>query len=231
VEDGNPLRTPLAREGLFAIQDEASQLVGAFTAPAPHTRVVDACAAPGGKATQLSAALGASGLLVACDVRDRRIRLLRTQLRDARVERVAIVQHDLMHGAPFRNVDTMLVDAPCTGLGTIRRDPDIRWKRRPEDLPAHAARQSRMLDHAAVAIRPGGLLVYSTCSSEPEENEQVVGAFLERHPSFDVEDPRQGRAAVPPSLVPCLDQSGCLRTSPSEHGLEAFFAARLRRRA
>ena len=231
VEDGNPLRTPLAREGLFAIQDEASQLVGAFTAPASHTRVVDACAAPGGKTAQLAAALGGSGLLVACDVRARRIRLLRAQLREARVERCAIVQHDLLQGAPFRDVDTMLVDAPCTGLGTIRRDPDIRWKRRPEDLMVQAERQSRMLDHAAGAIRPGGTLVYSTCSSEPEENEQVVDAFLGRHEAFVLEDPRQGPSAVPQAIVPCLDRAGCLRTSPSEHGLDAFFAARLRHRA
>jgi len=230
VEDGNPLRTPLAREGLFAIQDEASQLVGAFTAPAPRTRVVDACAAPGGKTAQLAAALGGSGLLVACDVRARRVRLLRAQLREARVERCAIVQHDLLQGAPFRDVDTMLVDAPCTGLGSIRRDPDIRWKRRPEDLPVHAERQNRMLDHAGAAIRPGGVLVYSTCSSEPEENEQVVDAFLERHPAFVLEDPRQGPGTVPPTILACLDRAGYLRTSPSEHGLEAFFAARLRRR-
>jgi 16S rRNA (cytosine967-C5)-methyltransferase len=231
VEDGNPLRTPLAREGLFAIQDEASQLVGAFAAPAPHTRIVDACAAPGGKAAQLAAALGGTGLVVACDVRARRVRLLRSQLREARVDGVAVVQHDLLQAAPFRNLDAMLVDAPCSGLGTLRRDPDIKWKRRLEDLPIHAERQGRMLENAARAIRPGGSLVYSTCSSEPEENEEVVEAFLERHPAFVLEDPRQNAAPPPPAIVPCLDGAGCLRTSPSAHGLEAFFAARLRRRA
>jgi 16S rRNA (cytosine967-C5)-methyltransferase len=87
-----------------------------------------------------------------------------------------------------------------------------------------------MLENAARAIRPGGLLVYSTCSSEPEENEEVVEAFLGRHGAFFLEDPRQGPAPIPPAIVPCLDGTGCLRTSPSAHGLEAFFAARLRRR-
>jgi len=230
VDEGNPLRTPLARKGLFAAQDEASQLVGAFAAPAPNARVVDACASPGGKAAQLAAALCGTGLLVACDVRPRRVRLLRALLRDARVDGVAIVQHDLLQGAPFRNVDTMLVDAPCSGLGTIRRDPDIKWKRRPEDLAVFAARQVRMLSQAAPAIGQGGTLIYSTCSSEPEENEDVVRAFLEAHPDFVLEDPRTDSPNVAPSVGPCLDQAGCLRTSPATHGLEAFFAARLRRR-
>jgi 16S rRNA (cytosine967-C5)-methyltransferase len=230
VDEGNPLRTPLAREGLFAAQDEASQLVGTFAAPAPNARVVDACASPGGKAAQLAAALGGTGLLVACDVRPRRVRLLRALLREARVDGVAIVQHDLLQGAPVRNVDMMLVDVPCSGLGTIRRDPDIKWKRRPEDLAVFAARQIRMLSQAAAAIRQGGTLIYSTCSSEPEENEDVVGAFLEAHPAFVLEDPRTGSPNLASSIGPCLDEAGYLRTSPATHGLEAFFAARLRRR-
>lgn len=230
VEDGYPLRTPLAREGLFAVQDEASQLVGAFAAPAPGTRVVDACAAPGGKTAQLAAAVGPTGLVVACDIRPRRIRLLRSRLREARMEGVAVVQHDLLRGAPFREVDTMLVDAPCSGLGTIRRDPDIRWKRQPGDLLEFAGRQGQMLSRAAVAIRRGGTLVYGTCSSEPEENEDVVRAFLAAHPEFDLEDPRLVEPLLPAGILPCLDASGCLRTSPSAHGQEAFFAARLRRR-
>ena len=230
VESGNPLKSSLAHGGMFAVQDEASQLVGVFVAPARGTRVVDACAAPGGKTAQMAAAIGPAGLLVACDVRPRRIRLLRSMLGAGQVTRVGLVQHDLLQGTPFRDVDTMLVDAPCSGLGTIRRDPDIRWKRVADDLPGLADRQGRMLDHAATAIRPGGCLVYSTCSSEPEENDAVVRAFLERHPDFGVEDPRRAPVGVPGAVFPCLDPSGFLRTSPSSHGLDAFFAARLRRR-
>lgn len=98
----------------------------------------------------------------------------------------------------------------------------------PEDLPEFAARQTRMLGQASAAIRPGGLLVYSTCSSEPEENDDVVHTFLHEHPNFVLEDARDA-GRIPPSLRPCIDGTGCLRTSPAAHGLEPFFGVRLRR--
>lgn len=230
---GNPLRTTLAREGAFFVQDEASQVVGAFAAAlvAPG-RVVDACAAPGGKTVQLAASVGEGGLLIAGDVRARRVRLLRETLRRGGITNVAIVQHDLLQGAPFRPViDTMLIDAPCSGLGTIRRDPDIRWARTAEELPGYASRQAQLLRSGATAIRAGGCLVYSTCSSEPDENDVVVEDFLRTRPEFVLEDPRRAGLALPDGVAACLDEAGCLRTSPSRHGLEAFFAVRLRRRA
>jgi len=231
VESGRPFGTSAANAGQFLAQDEASQLVGAFAAPPPGGRVADACAAPGGKTAQLAAAVGAGGLLVAGDLRSRRIRLLRRTLRAARITSAHIVVHDLAHGAPFGPVfDCVLVDAPCSSLGTIRRDPDIRWSRLEGDLAALAERQGRMLDEASRVVRPGGLLVYATCSSEPEENEAVVDGFLDRHTGFALEDPRSAGAALPGGVAACLDPRGCLRTLPHEHGLEAFFGARLRRR-
>ena len=231
VESGRPFGSPLAGAGHFLAQDEASQLVGAFASPPPGARVADACAAPGGKTAQLAAAIGAEGLLVAGDVRGRRVRLLRQTLRAARVTSAHIVVHDLLGGLPFGPVfDCVLADVPCSSLGTIRRDPDIRWSRREEDLGALAARQIRMLDEASRGVRPGGLLVYATCSSEPEENEDVIDAFLGRHSGFALEDPRVSGAGLPGGVAECLDQRGCLRTLPHPHALEAFFAARLRRR-
>jgi 16S rRNA (cytosine967-C5)-methyltransferase len=231
VESGRPFGSPLAGAGHFLAQDEASQLVGAFVSPPPGARVADACAAPGGKTAQFAAAIGAAGLLVAGDLRSRRIRLLRATLRSAHVTSAHVVAHDLLGGLPFGPVfDCVLTDAPCSSLGTIRRDPDIRWSRREEDLGALAARQNRMLDEASRGVRSGGLLVYATCSSEPEENESVVDAFLDRHPGFALEDPRVSGAGLPGGVMDCLDERGCLRTLPHRHALEAFFAARLRRR-
>jgi 16S rRNA (cytosine967-C5)-methyltransferase len=232
VESGSPFRASPAAEGHFLAQDEASQLVGAFAALPPLGRAADVCAAPGGKTAQLAAAAGPGGVIVAGDVRSRRVRLLRQTLRAARVETAHVVCHDVLGGLPFGAVfDTVLVDVPCSSLGTIRRDPDIRWSRRDTDLADLADRQLRMLGAAAAGVRAGGVLVYATCSSEPEENEAVVDAFLASHPAFTLEDPRSTDAAVPRGVFACLDDRGCLRTLPHRHGLEAFFAARLRLRA
>jgi 16S rRNA (cytosine967-C5)-methyltransferase len=128
---------------------------------------------------------------------------------------------------PFPAVfDRVLVDAPCSGLGTIRRDPDIRWRRTASDLPRLAEQQVELLMRAAQTVRPGGRLVYATCSSEPEENEGVVDGFLERT-TFERRDLR---VESPEPLTPLLDDRGALRTLPFAHGLEAFFAAAMVRR-
>jgi 16S rRNA (cytosine967-C5)-methyltransferase len=230
VESGRPFAAPAWEAGEFLAQDEASQLVGAFAAPPPGSRALDVCAAPGGKTAQLAAAIGAPGLLVAGDLRSRRLRLLRQTLRAARIAPAHIVCHDLLGGLPFGAAfDCVLVDAPCSSVGTIRRDPDIRWSRREEDLAALAGRQRRMLAEASRGVRPAGLLVYATCSSESEENDAVVDAFLDAHPGFALEDARACDAALPAGVAACLDDRGCLRTLPHLHALEAFFAARLRR--
>jgi 16S rRNA (cytosine967-C5)-methyltransferase len=117
----------------------------------------------------------------------------------------------------------VLVDAPCSGLGILRRDPDIRWRRREDDLPSLAAAQLVMLQHAAAAVAPGGRLIYSTCSSEPEENESVAHAFLATSPGFSAVDLREDAASALPAAV--VDANGHLRTYPHVHGLEAFFGA------
>jgi 16S rRNA (cytosine967-C5)-methyltransferase len=130
---------------------------------------------------------------------------------------------------PFtRQFDCVLVDAPCSGLGILRRDPDIRWRRRESDLPLFAAAQLRMLGQAAEAVAPGGRLIYATCSSEPEENEAVVAAFLAGAPLFAALDARQASEDLPAAVV---DSRGHLRTLPHVHGLEAFFGAVFQRRA
>jgi 16S rRNA (cytosine967-C5)-methyltransferase len=226
VRSGNPLLTPLAHTGAFFVQDETSQLVGEFVAALPGERILDACASPGGKTTQMAAAMNDTGTIVAADVRGRRLELLSRTIRESGAQCVRIVQANARASAPFRDVfDAVLVDAPCSGLGTIRRDPDVRWRRTEADLEPLAAAQREMLAQAAAVVRPGGRLVYSTCSSEPEENEDVVRDFLAEHPEF-----RRARPVVfeqRPELAALLDDEGALKTLPFRDGLEAFYAAML----
>jgi 16S rRNA (cytosine967-C5)-methyltransferase len=209
--------------GHFVVQDEASQLVTLLAGADPGTRVLDTCAAPGGKATAIAATTEHSGgVVVACDVRERRMALLADTIRSTGSPNIRLAQADLMVPLPFGPVfNTVFVDAPCSGLGTLRRDPDIKWRRDEGDLGALAAAQRRMLEHAAACVRPGGRLIYATCSTEPEENEEVVASFAARHGSFSAVDAR----VVDPRLTPVVDDRGRLRTTAHEHGLEGFFGA------
>jgi 16S rRNA (cytosine967-C5)-methyltransferase len=227
VEEGHPLAGPGFDAGWFVVQDEASQLVALLAGERPGPRVLDTCASPGGKTTALAAAMANSGLLVACDVRSRRMELLRRTVGVSGARHVRLVQADLLVPLPFAvRFDCVLVDAPCSGLGILRRDPDIRWRRSESDLALLAATQLRMLNHAADAVAPGGRLIYATCSSEPEENESVVDAFLAGAPRFAPVDARTASPRLPPAVV---DERGHLRTLPYAHGLEAFFGAVLQR--
>jgi 16S rRNA (cytosine967-C5)-methyltransferase len=207
VVDGPALNTDAFREGRFVVQDEASQLITELGAIAPGHRVLDLCAAPGGKTVALSARCAPGGQVVACDVRPRRVRLLRATLQRTGRAEVPVVQVASAGDLPFSAgaFDAVLVDAPCSGLGTLRRDPDIRWGRRAEDLPRLAAAQLTLVSRAAALVKSGGQLIYSTCSSEPDENEEVVAAFLADAPEF--------------SLV--SDH----KTLPPDDGLEAFYGA------
>ena len=208
VRSGRPLATALFKDGHFVVQDEASQLIAELAAAEPGERVLDLCASPGGKSVSLS--IGRR-LLVACDVRTNRVRLLDRTLRRCRVAQARIVHVPATGALPFQDAafDLVLIDAPCSGLGTVRRDPDIRWRRTAEDLPALAAAQRALVHRAAGLVRPGGALVYATCSSEPEENDEVVSAALAELPAFSLERRHQ--------------------TLPFSDGLEAFFGAVLRR--
>ncbi|HSL23397.1 MAG TPA: 16S rRNA (cytosine(967)-C(5))-methyltransferase RsmB [Vicinamibacterales bacterium] len=226
VREGNPLSAPQFAAGECLVQDEGSQLVAHMAGARPGERILDSCASPGGKTALMSFEAGGPSGIVAADVRARRVALLRETLRRARVD-APIVQLDLRNRPPFLPVfDCVLVDAPCSGLGTVRRDPDIKWRRTEADLAPLAAAQRELLGHAAAAVRRAGRLVYATCSSEPEENEQVVDAFLQANGAFAPAGrgllealPRWG------ALAPLCDDGGRLRTLPHAHGLESFFAA------
>jgi 16S rRNA (cytosine967-C5)-methyltransferase len=228
VTAGNPLLTSLAHSGMFVVQDEASQLVGLYAAASADARVFDACASPGGKTTQMAAAMHDRGVIVAADVRARRIDLLRRTVAMSGARTIHVVQADARQPAPFRaTFDLVFVDAPCSGLGTIRRDPDVRWRRSESDLTPLAAAQGEMLARLSATVCPGGRLVYSTCSSEPDENEAVVDAFLTAHPEFARTVPAAFEGAG--HLRALLDNRGALRTLPFRDQLEAFYAVSLKK--
>jgi 16S rRNA (cytosine967-C5)-methyltransferase len=230
VTDGNPLLTPIASDGLFFVQDEASQLVASLIGAAAGDVVLDACASPGCKTIAMANAMGDRGLIVAADRRGRRIDLLMRTIARSGAASIRIVQADaaalpFASGAQSR-FDWILLDAPCSGLGTLRRDPDIRWRRTEDALSPLRASQIAMLREAANALRPGGHLVYSTCSSEPEENEDVVDHVL----AEGLLQPAS-RDRYPAHVRPFVNDASRFRTYPFRDGLEAFFGALLVRPA
>lgn len=214
-----------AAEALAAIpavvQDPAAALVVRYAAVPEGSTVIDLAAAPGGKA--LGMADGAAHV-AAADLSFRRMRrVTENAVRVGWSDRIGAVVADGRH-PPFREADAVLLDAPCTGTGTFRRHPDGRWRVTTDDLAALSALQRELMDAAAALVRPGGLLVYSTCSLEREENEERVDDFLSRHPGFEPD---------PPSTVPAevMDAAGRLCVLPQRQGVDGAFAARLRRRA
>jgi 16S rRNA (cytosine967-C5)-methyltransferase len=225
ITSGNPLRRPA--DGLVFVQDEASQLVPIVAAASPNERVLDLCASPGGKTIAMASDMRDTGTIVASDVRPRRLSLLRDTVRLSGARHVTVVRVPADGPLPFSaRFDAVLVDAPCSGLGTIRRDPDIRWRRREDDLPALARDQVALLMRAADVLGPGGRLVYATCSSEPEENDGVIAAFAAARTEFRLVDLK---TTANPVLARFIDRHGFFRTTPPAHGLEAFFAALLTR--
>ena len=220
---GEPLRA-LVSEGLAYTQDEASQLVGHVVGARAGERVLDACAAPGSKATQIGVASRDGAVVVAGDLYRHRLRTVVESAARQGLKGVRPVAFDAEAARlPFadESFDRVLIDAPCTGTGTLRHNPEIRWRLALSDIAQLAARQSRILDNCARTVRRGGRLVYSTCSVEPEENEFVVAKFLETHPDF-----RQTRADAPAGL---LSAKGAARTWPHRDEADGFYVAVLER--
>ena len=208
-------------QGRLFVQDPAATMVTQYAAIAPHSVVADLCAAPGGKALELSRH---ASLVIAADRNG--IRVDRMLLGLGRVEAVNLVP--LIADARFpalAAVDAVLVDVPCTGTGTFRRHPDARWRLRMSDFAVLGDLQRTILRAAATAVKPGGLLIYSTCSLELEENDDQIDAFLSTHPEFTLEAPPFG--AVPASTL----DGALLRMLPQQHGTDGAFAARMRRAA
>jgi 16S rRNA (cytosine967-C5)-methyltransferase len=210
-------------EGDLVVQDEGAMLVSRLLEPRPGETIADVCAAPGTKTTHIATLMGDHGRVLACDpdrarlalVADAAVRLGITivEPREGPVETVAPTLHEAC--------DRVLVDAPCSNLGVLRRHPDVKWRRTYADLHDAQAHQGAILAAAATMVKPGGWLVYATCSLEPEENDEVWAAFLAAHLDW--------RPDPPVAFPIALDSSGTLRSTPSDHGTDGFTAIRLRR--
>jgi len=208
--------------GLFQVQDESAMVVILLLDPQPGETVIDLCCAPGGKAGHIAERTDCEAFVIAADVREIRLRRVAENLTRLALRGVAPVVAD---GKEFavRTADRVLVDAPCSGTGVLRRRADMRWRLRPGDIADLVRTQRALLENAARLVRPGGVIVYSTCTLESEENEEVVEQFLAKHAQFVRED------ASPFVHHELVDESGYVRTFPHVHDLDGSFAARLRR--
>ena len=217
-------------EGSFQAQDEAAQLVSLFAAPRAGARVLDACAAPGGKSCHLAELVGPTGRVVAVDLHARKAQIIAeaaARLGHAQVEARAADATLPLPGEGPGGFDLVLADAPCSGLGTLRRHPEVKLRRSVEDVDRLAALQARLLRALAAYVKPGGLLVYGLCTYTPEEVDENLARFLAAHGEFKLEPPPAGWAL--PAAEELVDERGCLVTSPARSGTDLFFAARLRR--
>lgn len=224
---GNAAIDPAFLAGKITVQDEASLAIVDFLDPQAGERVLDTCAAPGGKATAIGERVGREGSVIALDRHSRRLELIRRASRRLGLENIASRRADATQ--PLDKVlenqlfDRVLVDAPCSGLGTLRRNPDARWRVHARDPHALAETQLAILRQASRTLRPGGQLVYSTCTLLPEENEGVIDAFL--HNAKDFSTVTRDRA--PQALAPLIDDDGILRCLPHRHDTDGFTAVRL----
>ena len=230
----NGQRPPTLRElisaGLIYLQDEASQLVAHLIDAQAGDRVLDVCAAPGSKTT-LIGALAPRAMIVATDLHEHRLRILHELAATQGNDSIQLTLADATDALPFANAsfDRVLVDAPCSGTGTLRRNPEIRWRLNPLDIAALAAKQNRILAQAAKMVRPGGRLLYSTCSIEVDENEAVAVAFMKDHVEFDqVWLPNIQTTNGPGDLGTA---SGAIRTWPHRHDVNGFFMIAFHRSA
>ena len=236
---GNAGIDPLFLAGHYTIQDQASQLIIDLLDVKPGQRVLDTCAAPGTKTTGLAEALAGEGSVLALDRHAGRLKLIARAARRLGLDTIRTLVRDASlpltdlpgpgqksDEVPIRSdFDRVLVDAPCSGLGAIRRNADARWRVRPQDLPELATQQAAILAQAAEVVSPGGSLVYSTCTVMREENEDVIQPFLAAHPDFRLVPAEE----LPPTLRPLIDADGFLRCYPHVHDMDGFFAARLER--
>ncbi|MFZ3066482.1 MAG: 16S rRNA (cytosine(967)-C(5))-methyltransferase RsmB [Nitrospirota bacterium] len=225
----NISENPAFKEGLFYVQDEAAQLVSQILDPKPGEKILDACAAPGGKTTDIAELMENRGEIIALDVNKKGIDLLKENC-----ERlgIGIVKPYLKDAAKDisdiakEKFDKILIDAPCSGLGVIRRHPEGKWQKKEELIFESQKVQKSLIENLSGYLKDGGVLVYSTCSSENEENEDVVEDFLNNYPEFKVDDIKQ---YLPETGRMLVDEKGFLHTSPLDYKMDGFFAVRLRK--
>jgi len=223
-------------EGKWSLQDESSMLVAEVLAPRPGMKVLDACAAPGGKSMHIGELMRGEGQLISNDLHEHKMRLIQEQAERLGLKHIEATSSnaiDLPNRYAANSFDAVLLDAPCSGLGVIKRKPEIKWTKTESDIKEIAAIQARLLDAVSGLVKPGGVLVYSTCTIEAEENEEQVSAFLKKHPEFSL-DPNWSL-----SLLDSLKKSdiindsfnGQLQILPQHVNSDGFFIARLQKRS
>lgn len=220
------------RQGFFTIQDESSQLVGHVLDPRRGQTVLDGCSAPGGKTTHLAQLMENAGAIRAFDIHSHKLELVECQAERLGIDIIQSCLGDAreLPGIDDRSMDRVLIDVPCSGLGVLRRKADMRWQKEEADLAALPVLQREILERAARAVKPGGELVYSTCTIEPEENFEVVKVFRQAHPEFK---PVDILPVVAPFITGDIErnqaQKGMLQLYPQRHGTDGFFLAKFSR--
>jgi len=210
-------------QGLFQVQDESAQLIGHLVGPVPHQLVIDLCAAPGGKATHLAVLMRDRGEVIALDRNAERTKSITQNARRLSLSSVRVKTGDAASFRHNRLADRVLLDAPCSGFGVLGRKSDIRWSKSESDIDQLVELQTSLIEHAASLVAPGGILVYSTCTIDRAENEDIVNSFLKRHPEFSV-------APLPDSIGAAVrTPEGFLRTWPHKHRIGGAFGAALRK--
>jgi 16S rRNA (cytosine967-C5)-methyltransferase len=213
-------------------QSRAAMRVARSLAPQAGERVLDLCAAPGGKATHLAALMENRGEVIAVERNTQRASMLELTARRLRADCMRVEVADARRRRRERGAfDRVLVDPPCSGLGTLQSRPDLRWRVTPEAVAQMALAQAEILASGAAALRPGGVLVYSTCTISPTENERVVGAFIDSHPDFSLDDSAAavtGRSGAVEAAT-ARQEPGIVLTLPHRDRTAGFFIARLRR--
>ncbi|KAJ0986877.1 hypothetical protein J5N97_005233 [Dioscorea zingiberensis] len=218
------IRAGLLRDGVCSVQDESAGLVVSVVDPQPGETIIDCCAAPGGKTLFMASRLRGQGMVSAIDINKGRLRILKETSKLHNLDGVITAIHaDLRLYSEKTNLkfDKVLLDAPCSGLGVLSKRADLRWNRRLEDLEQLMVLQDELLHAASLLVKPGGILVYSTCSIDPEENEERIATFLHRHPEFAIDPVDQ---YVPPEFV---TKEGYYLSNPVKHSIDGSFAARL----
>lgn len=215
-------------EGLFQVQDEAAQIVTLLLGPLqPGKQYLDGCAGLGGKTSHMAQMVPQESSLFAIEPNPERLMKLKENLGRLQLNKTVTIVEGTLDSLLPGNIEKfagILIDAPCSGLGVIRRHPDIRWNRSPEDLLPYQEKQLALLTTAAQLLASGGILVYATCSTEPEENEEVIKFFLAADPRFE---PADCHEALPENCASLVDSQGFFRTLPGQDDLDGFFAAKL----
>ncbi|MBL8016452.1 MAG: 16S rRNA (cytosine(967)-C(5))-methyltransferase RsmB, partial [Ignavibacteria bacterium] len=214
--------------GMYTVQDESAGLPAVLLKPTENDVVLDMCAAPGGKSTHLAQIMGNKGRIYSVDKYDAKIKMMQQTGERLGITNIEFINDDAADLQDPRvkdlKFDKILLDAPCSGMGVLSKKPEIRWKREMEDIYALAEIQKKLLSSAVKYLKPGGVIVYSTCSTEPEENMDVIKDFLEKNPDFEIDNASK---YVKHDLV---NAEGCIETFPHKHNIDGSFAARLVRK-